>query len=579
MKDQGAVFRQSVTDFPMMVKLGDKVPSWGLTRWKNKGLRFIPLDEENFSLRGDKQRLVYKGHRRSHRFTILGDTAFEYDCILEREPESNVISLLMEGAEHFDFFRQPDFVKEPFLKGSYAVYKKETLLGEGTGKLCHIHRPEIIDARGRRCWGDLSVVGNELRIAIPEKWLSEAAYPVIVDPTVGTTTVGSQYIVEDDGIEATKLCCEVDLPVNRFLVGEQIKGSCTASFYVNEDDYEAGGRPVIYSENYNQPHLKKSSQESFINLRVTKSNPKGWRNGTFTVNDTIQAGSYIWFGMFSEYIWYPRFDYGGYFRDVWTDEYTSIPNIYPNYKAVAYPLVANGYKLSMYFTYISAQNYVRTITQGVKLTDSRKLKVDYKRNATQTANVNSACSRFEGFYRNCAMTVYNNMNVGRFPEFIRRITEDIRLTMAKSENCSLTRICADSANAFTEDKTFLSICREIRDGLKGTDTHSVSVLIMRCVPDNVAVTQHTRHWGAYIRDLLVTVGNIAVASHKAEYCRFYADTVQVEGKANRGLMVFIRIIAKALVQNYVIWRFLKAKSELVLKSCVVREIVLDSRLN
>jgi hypothetical protein len=87
---------------------------------------------------------VYKGWRRSHRFTILGNDAFEYDVILEREPESNVVSLTMEGAENFDFFRQPDFLKEPLLAGSYAVYKKETLIGEGTGKLCHIHRPEII---------------------------------------------------------------------------------------------------------------------------------------------------------------------------------------------------------------------------------------------------------------------------------------------------------------------------------------------------------------------------------------------------------------------------------------------------
>ena len=184
-------FRQSIADFPLTVSLGDKAPTWGLSRWDGKGLHFRPSDDEGFTLRGDKQRLVYKGRRRSHRFTILGDGAFEYDCILLREPESNTISLVMDGVERFDFFRQPDFVPDPFLKGSYAVYKKETLLGEGTGKLCHIHRPEIIDAKGRRCWGDLSVVGNVLRITIPEWWLSEAVYPVIVDPTIGTTTSGS----------------------------------------------------------------------------------------------------------------------------------------------------------------------------------------------------------------------------------------------------------------------------------------------------------------------------------------------------------------------------------------------------
>jgi hypothetical protein len=151
-------FLQSVKDFPLTVSLGEKVPAWGLSRWRGTGassacLWFRPPDDEGFTLRGDRQRLTYNGRRRSHRFTILGDTAFEYDCILNREPESNVITLLMEGAERFYFFRQPDFIKNPFLKGSYAVYKKETLLGEGTGKLCHIHRPEIIDSRGRRVWG------------------------------------------------------------------------------------------------------------------------------------------------------------------------------------------------------------------------------------------------------------------------------------------------------------------------------------------------------------------------------------------------------------------------------------------
>jgi hypothetical protein len=89
---QEAVFRQSLHDFPCPVTLGKRGPSFGLHRFR-QGLRFVPPDEEGFTLRGDKQRLLYKGRRRSHRFTILGDTAFEYDCILEREPESNAITL------------------------------------------------------------------------------------------------------------------------------------------------------------------------------------------------------------------------------------------------------------------------------------------------------------------------------------------------------------------------------------------------------------------------------------------------------------------------------------------------------
>jgi hypothetical protein len=111
--------------------------------------------------------------------------------ILKKEPVSNVITLNIEGAERFNFFRQPDFVHNPFLRGSYAVYLKETLIGQGTGKLCHIHRPKIFDALGRSVWGDLNITGGKLSITIPEWWLAHAKYPVVVDPTVGTTTLGS----------------------------------------------------------------------------------------------------------------------------------------------------------------------------------------------------------------------------------------------------------------------------------------------------------------------------------------------------------------------------------------------------
>jgi hypothetical protein len=131
-------FWRSAGDFPAAVSLGGKEPSWGLARWGGGGagpscLRFAPADGEGFALRGDKRRLVYKGRRRSHRFTILGDTAFEYDCILNREPESNVITLLMEGAENFDFFRQPGFIKDPFLPGRMRFTRKKPCRAKGPG--------------------------------------------------------------------------------------------------------------------------------------------------------------------------------------------------------------------------------------------------------------------------------------------------------------------------------------------------------------------------------------------------------------------------------------------------------------
>ena len=566
-------FRQSVADFPLMVKLGEKVPSWGISRWGGRGgLRFVPPGDEGFSVRGDRQRFVYKGRRRSHRFTILGDGAFEYDCILLREPESNVVSLLMEGAENFDFYRQPDFVKEPFLKGSYAVYKKDTLLGEGTGKLCHIHRPQIIDDQGRRCWGELAVNGNRLCIIIPETWLSEATYPVVVDPTVGTSTVGSQNKwIPEPGEPLDTLFFDMTIPVNRFLISETISSTCTAYFYTNEDDGEGGGRAVIYSDNSNKPYVRKTMQENFIELRVRSGNQPGWRSGTFLTNGPITAGSYVWFGAFVEYMWFPRFDYGAVcYSEFWdSDIPASYPKIWDPY----------DFKLSMYFTYTTAQQYVRTITQGVTLTDSRKLTGNYKRNTVETVKANSVLSRFETYYRTCFDTLTNIVNLNRLPVFFRNVIEQIQATMGIVEQLSYSRKCADAVGAISKSNKVLNVIREIKDGMKGFDTQMFPVLFVRSAKDNVSFFDYNSHWGAFIRSLLVHAGSIADTTHGAEYHRHETDTVQAEGKAHRGLLLFVRIITQVFIRDYLLGRFLKARQELVLKSCVSREITLESRID
>jgi hypothetical protein len=77
----------------------------------------------------------------------------------------------------------------------------------------------------------------------------------------------------------------------------------------------------------------------------------------------------------------------------------------------------------MYFNYTSAQNYVRTITQGVTLSDNRKLSGAYKRSLAQTAGANSVLSRFETLARKCVTTAYNSMSINRLPVFFRNVSE------------------------------------------------------------------------------------------------------------------------------------------------------------
>jgi hypothetical protein len=511
------------------VVLGKNLPSFGLHRYK-QGLRFLPLDDEGFTLRGDKRQLLYKGRRRSHRFTILGDTSFEYDCILEREPDTNVITLLIEGAEHFDFFRQPDFVKNPFLKGSYAVYKKETLIGEGTGKLCHIHRPLIIDALGRRVWGELAVVGNTLRITIPEQWLAMAKYPVIVDPVVGTTTIGAHrgfydeeyqedYYDEDEEcwIEFDNIffpfVCEFSVAINRYQIPQDMLGQVTAYVYLSlhrpyknpndtiNENFDI--QPCLYSDNNNVPFQRLSCNEVFFDDVVNKTNkPDGWRSATFSTNQIINAGSYVWYGMHC-CVFNPCFDYGAKFYNCWDDDYIyhgSPPDICPvwNNNINHWVLGTLDIILSMYFNYTPLQYYIRTLTQGVNINESRNLTADYKKTINLLVHGNTVFDGYVTFIRQCWSNVTNSTIVDKSVGILRTIQQQI------------------------------DVLGEINKG--------------------------------------------------REFITKIIEAVNVEGIAIKSLLLFVRIVSPVYFRDYLLRRFLVAREELKLKSCLTRDLVLDSKI-
>jgi hypothetical protein len=558
----------------MMVTLGDKIPSWGMKRWRgNGGLRFLPSDDEGFTLRGDKRRLEYRGRRRSHRFTILNGGAFEYDVELLREPKSNVITLRMEGAECFDFFRQPDFVSDPFLRGSYAVYKKITFIGEGTGKLCHIHRPEVIDARGRRCWGELAVVGNELRITIPAKWLGEAKYPVVVDPAIGTTTKGSLtgYNLTTDTASTAQLSILRQITVNRYYTDMQISGSCIGYAWANATgvSYTSAGYPVIYSDVSGVPKNKLSSNEQLMSLNLLPGNTSGFRSSGFSVGN-ISANTYLYYGISSDQVWYPRFDMGDtLYVQSWSGNPT--PATYP----------ANGLqrslRMSMYFTF--AGSYTRKLTQGVKLTDSRKPKIEYKRSAFQTAGVTSILGKLETLNRKCVETVISVMNKGYLTTLSRRIIEQVNLSLEKRQTQALSRIFADGVtvdSSVTKRQIFI---RKMEDIITGSDNQNITILFYRNITDTTAVLLATHGTRVFYREVRDTIDNIDRMESGAGFYRYQTETINAESSLLRKLDVVVRITIQLIAHEFFLSRFLRAKTEVILKSCVTRELTLESKIN
>ena len=594
MKYCSSTFRQSLNDFPCSIELGKKIPSFGINRWGNNALRFVPYDDEGFAVRGDKKWLLYKGRRRSHRFTILNDGAFEYDCILLREPESNIISLRIEGAENYNFFRQPDFVPDDFLKGSYAVYKKETLVGQGTGKLCHIHRPLIIDALGRKVWGELSVTRNELRLTIPEQWLSQAKYPVTVDPTIGTTTIGKQNYWEDNEGD---LYIEMGMIVNRFLVSDALSGtSCTAYFYTDQHDGSGGGRAILYSDNANSPLTKRSTNENFINLDFYSGNNKGWRSGTFNAN-SVTAGSYVWFGLHSEYMWYPRYDFGA--RCYWSswEEYPNKPNTFPLWSVSDY----YDYKLSMYFNYtvVSAQNYVRTLTQGLNLSDSLKKSSEYKRTSSQTAQVNdtkylkaeykrdvsenvnasASTNALFTFFRLCLETVGNSIGFSRLPFFNRFVNDDINANSTIKGSREINRKCDDVIGISDNANRSQGFIRAITENILTNDYFDFSVLFVRNLQDTQTVTDTFHQIRDFIRFLFEEAASMAETNRNGDFYRTEKDIVNVDGFSFRHLLIFIKLVSACFIRDFLLRRFLIAREELVLKSKISLELSIESKIN
>jgi len=219
------------------------------------------------------------------------------------------------------------------------------------------------------------------------------------------------------------------------------------------------------------------------------------------------------------------------------------------------------------------------LTQGVTLSDTRRLTGNYKRSLIQTAGVASLLGRIEEFYRKCVMTAHNTMSLKWFPTFYRKITEQINASIFLNQLRSLFRKCTDNVKANSETKRKFNVIRKAQDVLNISDTNSFTVLYVRSVPDCVSITHTFKQWKVFIRELRINAGSIAETSHKAEYYRFTADTVQAAGTVFRGLLLFVKIVTKVFIRDYLLRRFLIAREELKLKSVICREIVLESRID
>jgi hypothetical protein len=218
-------------------------------------------------------------------------------------------------------------------------------------------------------------------------------------------------------------------------------------------------------------------------------------------------------------------------------------------------------KASMYLEYATPPaHYTCTLTQRVRLTDTRKPTGTYKRSAMQTVRGTSGTKGYAGFYRDIVQTV-------------RTTVYELKA------GAGFNRGIGDTTGSGSVTGGIVRFFRTLFDHAGNGDSTGSFITRMRVIEDTESIGDVTGHRLDYLRGLFIEAGNMAETRHEGNYHRTVEDTAHNEGVSLRHLFVFIRLITLSLVRDYITGRFLKSKEELVIKSPVCREITLESTLH
>lgn len=195
------------------IKQPDFYPQFKTKHWDNEANFSIRLKEDDYQgkVKEKNGRIEWqKGVKIARFYELQGfeDGGFEFEVELSEKPETNILEFTIQ-TKGLDFFYQPELSAEEIAEGairpddivgSYAVYHK-TRKGDfkdkqyKTGKAFHIYRPYVVDYNGIKEWCSINISEELgiLTISIPQTYLDNAAYPIIIDPTFGYTTIGGTY--------------------------------------------------------------------------------------------------------------------------------------------------------------------------------------------------------------------------------------------------------------------------------------------------------------------------------------------------------------------------------------------------
>ncbi len=358
---EGTTFTKPAKDEnSVKIKIGNNTdeftPDFYISRWedevyfkmKPRGLDKVAKKDKD--LKFEDKKIKFKTPDIDYEMYDLGiseehpEGAYEYEVILKKKPDSNIITFDIE-TQGLDFFYQPELTQKEIdegsfmpenVIGSYAVYhstKKNHIIGQKNykaGKAFHIYRPQMEDANGWKVWGELNIdVQTEIKtITIPQDFIDNAVYPIkhATGQTFGNEHLGSVawgafnaivcwYGESTDSGSITKLTIGIDGWEN----GEKIKGG-------------------IYDDN-----------ESFLTNGKTEEISTGliddaFNDFTYSAQPEVTSGLNYYLCIWTEA--------SGVYRDVGTDQLYHDPVTYAeNFPATYTPLSPFDFIPSIYATF------------------------------------------------------------------------------------------------------------------------------------------------------------------------------------------------------------------------------------
>jgi hypothetical protein len=187
-----------------------------------------------------------------------------------------------------------------------------------------------------------------MTITIPDSWLAEATYPMVVDPIVGTQTRGALNTIdwyEEDSWDDFYL--ELKMGFSRFTAGTPIAGTCTSYVY-SYVNMACSACAVLYSDSAGMPMNRLSRNEQFVQMQ--RGSP-AWVPSSFSLPSPVAQGESFWYGYFTAESLYTYYDAVGTFRRMSIDDYSTPPDLYDDeWNEQTWQVL-----MSAYFSYAVAQ--------------------------------------------------------------------------------------------------------------------------------------------------------------------------------------------------------------------------------